>query len=144
MHVPANQVLPIRYMNNADATTIYRGQPVYVFSSNRNVKIARVTSFAEAQYWGTAIADVAQPDHGFFAYAGPVIIPSSYQYGSSWAAGDYIYLNYSSAGSYRNAPHQIGGYFIVPIGRVAEMIGSDAIVTIEKGEIVEVPGAPPP
>jgi len=135
MHLPANQILPIRRMTAQDASPVLQGHAVAIVNDD---KVARAIASGSLvnHFWGVPLADMGTSGSGLVQFAGLITVPSGFQVGS-WGYGDLVYLDDATLGYYRNTPPTTVGKFIVPIGRVIAVPG-DALVTIEKGEIVEI------
>jgi hypothetical protein len=139
MVLPINQVKPVRPMLVTAVTPdIPLGGAARIVNDDE-VQIAVATSLATASFWGIALQAAGNGLISLFQFdGGPILIPAALQNGSAWAANDKIYLSDAVAAEYTNTPPTTVGRFIVPIGRVVAMVSGDALVTIEKGEIVEI------
>lgn len=121
------------------ADTFAEGQAIYLNGNGIAAFSAKANALATAQFWGTSTrAAIA----GQFVPArthGSILIPLGLQEGGTWDEGEQIYLSATTAGFYTRVAPSTVGQFIVPVGRVLELVtGVGAVIELERGEIMEL------
>ena len=134
--LPPDRFLIRRMTNGEGEEPILLGAAVWI-TGNDFVQRALASFSYSAQFWGIALSAIAVSASGLIAFGGLAVIPSALQVGS-WSYNDRIYLDNSSYGKCRNSPPTTAGHFIAPVGRVISISGGDALISIEKGEIMEI------